>query len=162
MFLKQVYQYNKWLFGAMCAFILAQLLVFYKGGMVFSPLFNYGMYAMKMKIDSAYPITYFPNLPGNKYSSQQWDKIYVTSQSFSQLAWNEQLYNHDIKRLYEKLHLPTPDKKHYTITLSETDYWNWYKNYLQATVKNDGIYSILPPRKAVFFWNGQSLTPQKN
>ena len=146
----------------MCAFIMGQLLVFYKGGMVFSPFYNYGMYAQKMKVDSAYSVTYFPDMPGNRYSPQAWDKIYVTLTSFSQLKWNAQLYDHDIKRLYEKLHLPIPNEKHFISNLSEADYWNWYNSYLKTIRKNSVDDKNSSPVTITYFWNGNALTPINN
>ena len=50
MFLKKLYRYNKLLFGGFIFFAVVQLFCFYKGGMVFSPWYNFGMYSEVVKV----------------------------------------------------------------------------------------------------------------
>ena len=88
MFLKQVYHYNKWLFTGMLIFIIMQILVFYKGGMVFSPWYNYGMYSERMTIKPVYEITTINGLKGSDYSPIDWDKINIPVQNFFGLNKN--------------------------------------------------------------------------
>ena len=56
MFLQQVYKYSKWFFLFMIIFIISQLYVGYKHGMVVSPFYNYGMYSEVFKIKDSYEI----------------------------------------------------------------------------------------------------------
>ena len=56
MFLEKVYRYNKALFAGMLFFIVMQLFVFYKHGMVFSPWYNYGMYSEVIKPQKEYAV----------------------------------------------------------------------------------------------------------
>ena len=128
MFLKKVYRYSKPLGVGMLFFVLVQLFCFYKGGMVFSPWYNYGMYSERIMIKPYYIVDQFPAISGNDFSPQKWDKVFVTLQGFRNLFKNDLLYENEIKRLFEKAHLPIPDKSKYTSRVSSASLITWFLN----------------------------------
>jgi hypothetical protein len=120
MFLKKVYRYNKWMFGGMLFFILMQLFVFYKAGMVFSPWYNYGMYSEVIKPLEKYELykVYADGelMAGDQYSPQQWDNVHYTLLQADATLCNQNFYEKEISRLFNKFHLPVPAKHFYVNT----------------------------------------------
>ncbi len=89
----------------MVAFIAGQLFVAYNHGMVFSPFYNYWMYASRFtKSDSLSVVEIYAEgkpLRGGDYKQQDWDKILLTYQYISHPEANQQLYG-EISRLTRK------------------------------------------------------------
>ena len=56
MFLKKLYQHNKFWFVVIILFIAGQLFINYKRGVVFSPFYHYGMYSSAIKPATQYNI----------------------------------------------------------------------------------------------------------
>ena len=144
MFISKVYRHSKWMFGGMLFFVVMQLLCFYKGGMVVSPWYNYGMFSHQIKIDSVYTVCKAGNLQGHQFTPQGWDKIHYTKAQYDALPANDTLYEKEVKRLFAKLLLPVPAKKYF---VPDTN----------TIPKPPGAnYSC-----AQYTWNGQILSPAK-
>ena len=81
--------------------------------MVFSPWYNYGMYSEVIKPQNQYTITkvYADDklLTGNQFTPQQWDRIHFNLQLAAAAKCNAHFYSTQVKRIYQKFHLPTPD-----------------------------------------------------
>lgn len=145
MFLKKVYRHNKWLAVGMLFFVVMQLFVTYKRGMVLSPWYNYGMYSKRMTIQPMYQVNIIPGQKGGDHSPQAWDKLHYTLQQFRLLDRNDSLYEQEITRLFRKAHLPIPDKQHFISDSSIADRWFYdHRTYMGLRVMN-------------LRWNGHSL-----
>jgi hypothetical protein len=110
MFLKQLYQHNKFIAILVMAFFAVQIFINYKQGAVASPFYHYGMYSATMKIDSAYDIRLVYSkgqiLRGQDISIRHWDKLHNTIEK----STNEQATNDSIlltvNKFFNKLHWP--------------------------------------------------------
>jgi hypothetical protein len=158
MFLKKVYRYNKWLCGGMLFFIVMQLFVFYRSGMVFSPWFNYGMYSAVIKPekeDEAYKV-YAGNelLAGIDFTPQQWDRIHFTLLQADAASCNENFYDQQISRLFRKFHLVAPGKNKYINTLySAAEIKEQYPARLANALGKQNIQAVA----LRYIWDGNSL-----
>ncbi|TAD84797.1 MAG: hypothetical protein EAY75_12395 [Bacteroidetes bacterium] len=159
MFLKQVYRYNKWLFAAFVAFGVAQLLVFSKPGIVFSPFYNYGMYSGVIHIKPVYSVTHFEGLKAHEYSPQEWDKIFVTLERYEALPQNDSIYINHIARLYRKIGLSAPNIQHFSLAVPPHVFEAWYSTYVKKTVSNGALKSSLARQTKQYRWTGQKLEP---
>ncbi len=154
-FIKKVYRYSKPLGIGMLFFVTVQLFCFYKGGMVFSPWYNYGMYSERINVKLSYEALKLDGISGNNYSPQAWDKIHYTAQQFWQIKKNDTLYETEIKRLFAKTHLFIPVKSKYTFKVDSLTTSKWILKYLTsidskfAKVKGSADFHYL--------FNGDSL-----
>lgn len=158
MFLKKAYRYNKWLCGGMLFFIAMQLFCFYKGGMVFSPWYNYGMYSEVIKPLPEYALykVYADGelMAGDQYSPQQWDNIHYKLVQADATACNRNFYEKEISRLYKKFHLPLPDTSLYINTHRKpVAIRQLYPNRLAHSFSKHYI-EVFP---ALYKWNGERL-----
>jgi len=141
MYLKKLYHTNKWWFAAVLLFIAMQLFLNAKQGVVFSPVYHYGMYSGVMSPEKEYQVAEI-TVNGKKLRTQdftpaQWDKISYTVQLFhDQQAWNSLQWNNDIKRL-----MHVQDSSKYLNNISTADFNTWYKNYLQ-TILHEKVDSV--------------------
>jgi len=135
MFLKSVFNHSKLLFLLMIIFIAGQLFINYKRGVVFSPLFHYGMYSEVMHVKPTYQVWEVQvngqKLSAEDFSIQQWDKIILPLQYYQGINSSNQLYHRDVKRLLQKLHLFTTEEN-FLSNCSYPDFEQWYKRYLQS------------------------------
>ena len=162
MYLTKLYRYNKWLFAAILFFVIMQLLVTYKRGMVISPWYNYGMYSEKIYPQKVYEVNNSLTGPAWLYllSPQRDDEINVTLDNYRHLAKNDSLYENEITRLFAKVHLPVPSKKYCESRISETMFRNWFARYSglpDSTVAVD-MEGISYPQRAN--WDGKELKLQ--
>jgi|GEM_PF-3661941 len=163
MFLKKVYRYNKLLFGGMLFFILMQLFVFYKGGMVFSPWYNYGMFSEKIKPQKRYDWynVIAPSPTRRILSPQKDDKIFVTLDKFVKLPMNDSLYNHDVGRLFEQAMLSKPSAHHYIYHLDVAAIKTLFAKYSNKAWPNniDSVdhYTYLRIAPTSVIWNNEAL-----
>jgi hypothetical protein len=143
MFLKQVWRHNKPLCLFFTVFIFCQLLVNYKGGMVFSPFYHFGMYSGKQYIIPVYnvPEAYKNGkiIEGKNYTTQQWDKIFVTYNYFTYADSNTNFNITEAERLGKKLGFSFNA--------------NRFKNS-KVLFKLPGIDSV---RTKNYNWNGKTL-----
>ncbi|MEO7310450.1 MAG: hypothetical protein ABIX01_08640 [Chitinophagaceae bacterium] len=164
-FLKKVYRYNKALAIGMLFFVLVQLFCFYKGGMVFSPWYNYGMYSEVIKIEPHYEVYHGGYMPVflRQLSPQREDKMYHTIHQFKSLAMNDSLFENEIMRIFRKLHLPDPKPENFKSSISKTDFRIWYQRY-QLNWSRSALDLNKPEdvdNPAPAYWNGNELfTPR--
>ncbi len=134
MYLKQLLHHNKFWFAVIALFIVAQLLINFKRGIVFSPFFHYGMYSEVMKPKESYPvfevIVNEEALQAKDFSPQQWDKIQQPLIYFNKhKQWNEQMLA-EANRLFH-----ISDSSKFTNTLPKRSFYTWYQNYLSLVLK---------------------------
>ena len=134
MFLKEVYRHSKWMFAGMLFFILLQLVINYKKGMVFSPFYHYGMYSMVQPPRHHYYINTVTvngdTLKGSQFSPQQWDKIYFTLQQVLLSRCDSSFYNEQVLRLYKKAGLPVPHPSFFINKNTPEELLNRYEIWL--------------------------------
>ncbi len=153
LFIKKVYRYSKPLGIGMLFFVVVQLFCFYKGGMVFSPWYNYGMYSSVIKIEPVYEVNTVSDLQGSSYSPQRWDKIHYTLQQQQALNKNDSLYETEVKRIFSKLHLLVTGKGKFISPITEND--NWFKKYVLGALS---IWKMMwKVTSNNYNWNGEIL-----
>ncbi len=147
------------MFGGMLFFVCIQLFCFYKGGMVFTPFYNYGMYSEVMDVKPEYEINGVGHVKGNDFSPQSWDKIYYTLGQYQSLDKNDSLYANEVIRLFAKAHLLQPATANFIRPLSPADFNAWYAACLkQAGIQSDS-YNWKP---SIYSWNGYALMFSKH
>lgn len=113
MFLKDVYRHSRWMFAGMLFFAGAQLIINLKKGMVFSPFYHYGMYSEVALPKHVYPVTIITingdTLRGKDFTPVQWDKFHYLLQQVIASKCDSLFFSHQVKRLYHKAGLNTPD-----------------------------------------------------
>lgn len=146
------------MFSGIVFFIVIQLLCFYKKGMVFSPWYNYGMYSEVIQPQSNYTVTkvYADGklLQGNQFSAQHWDKIQFNLQQAAAAKCNEHFYETQIKRLYQKFHLPAPGAAHFINTKYSPE--QILANYHQHLAQWLGC-SAVKSSQFVYNWDGNEF-----
>ena len=153
LFIKKVYRYSKPLCIGMLFFVAVQLFCFYKGGMVFSPWYNYGMYSSVIKIEPVYKVNTVSQLQGSSYSPQQWDKIHYTLQQLQSLNKNDSLYENEVLRILSKSHVLVAGKDKFISPISDEN--NWFKNYVFSTISTYKMVWKVASGK--YYWNGEIL-----
>lgn len=145
MFLKQLYHHNKFWFAVILLFILGQLFINFKRGMVFSPFYHYGMYSEVMKPKDNYPVfeVYADEelLKAKDFNPQQWDKIIQPVLYYSKhRQWNLDMYN--------ELHRITgiSDSAKYVSNVQKKDFFDWYRKYLSHMTGKE-IRSLIVQQK---------------
>jgi hypothetical protein len=109
MFLKKVFKERKWIFFLMVCFIIGQILISYKRGMLFSPFINLWMYNSEYKKDTQKVILFFSGkdtLQSIDYSSTQWDKIILSFEAINNIDKQTQFYYTQILPISSKLGIP--------------------------------------------------------
>lgn len=161
MFLRKVYYHSKTLFLLMLAFIAAQLFVVYNHGMVFSPFYNYWMYASRFTKSDSLPVTLvYSNgklLKGSDYRQEDWDKIHQTYLYISHPEANQKLYS-EIKRLTRKAGHEFAPKPFLmpAITGGSDSLFHLWKDYT-GRISGMKIDSVV---EAIYRWDGQKLVPR--
>jgi hypothetical protein len=153
MYLLRLYRYNKWLCVAILLFVIMQLLVTYKRGMVISPWYQYGMYSEKIYPKQVYTVN-------NRLSGPEWifllspqsdDQINVPLDNYRHVSQNDSLYQKEISRLFPAFHLPVPKATCYQSPLSKEKFIAWYRN--QVLQPSPDSLSILQ----TVIWDGKEL-----
>jgi hypothetical protein len=130
-YLKRLYiQHKGWFLFVVC-FIIAQLFIIYKWGVVCSPFYNYGMYSEVMKPAEKYKLINVEvngkALQAKDFTPQYWDKIMLPlSLNNEQQQWNSYVYKHVVQ-----VYLHANDSSPYVNNYSSVQFQQWYKNYLQ-------------------------------
>jgi len=150
MYLRKLYQQHKGWFVFIVMFIVSQLFINYKRGVVFSPFYHYGMYSSIMRPQPTYDVTEIEVngkiLQTKDFSPQQWDKIMLpVSMNDSQQRWNSSLYNTLIQRLAH-----AKDSSAYVNNYSAAQFQQWYSSYLE-TILGIKINSVNISHKTVQF-----------
>ena len=103
-------------------------------------------------IDSVYPVNIVGNLKGSNFSPQRWDKIHYTLQQYQMLAKNDSLYEKEIRRIYQNMHLPFAKKDNYiSITVAN----DWYQQLILKTLSTKEVYQKI--HSSVYRWDGEGL-----
>jgi hypothetical protein len=141
MYLKELYHHHKFWFLITVLFIIGQLFINYKRGVVFSPLYHYGMFSEVINPQRNYTVTEIfvdeKLLRTKDFSPYQWDKIALPVNMFyTQQQWNSTIWQRDIHRL-----LRITDSSKYLNNITEASFKEWYKNYLQ-TILHQTISTI--------------------
>jgi hypothetical protein len=139
MFLTKVYKHSKVLFIAMILFIVLQLFINFKRGVVMSPFYHFGMYSEVMPVKPTYPVMEVfvdgKMLQGKNFSQQQWDKILLPPLYFINLqSKSNALYHQDIERLLAKIEIQ-PNQQFFIASCDYNRFMSWYKPYLQKIIK---------------------------
>jgi hypothetical protein len=157
MFLTRVFRFNKLLFLLMAAFIAAQLFVAYNHGMVFSPFYNYWMYASRFtKSDSLKVVLVYANgcpLKGSDYKEEDWDKIHLTYQYISHPEANDRLYR-EIRRLTTKAGFEMGPRPFYMPAISKDSLFHLWKEHA-GMVSGQKIDSV---ETSIYYWDGIKLS----
>ena len=145
MFISQVYKHSKWLCAAMILFVLLQLFINVKRGIVATPFLHYGMYSHSIKIERRYEVLEVKVndklLKGSDFTPQQWDRILLPLNFYIHLHVSNSLYENEVERLLGKFHISTQDQDF----LQQCDFDSfekWYNKYLK-NVRNQPIHSCL-------------------
>jgi hypothetical protein len=139
MFLRQVYKHNRIIFVLMILFIIAQLFINFKRGMVVSPLYHYGMYSEVIDVKNTYNVFEVEvngqRLPAKDFSPQQWDKVIVPLTYYTSInTKSNALYHTDIKRLTTGLFITTNEEQ-FIQRCSYDEFIQWYRSYLESVLR---------------------------
>jgi hypothetical protein len=132
MFLSKLYRQHKGWFVFVVLFIIGQLFINYKHGIVFSPFYHYGMYSAVMMPSEKYEVTEIDvngkPLQTKDFTPQAWDKIMLPlSMNNTQQQWNSSLYNELVKSF-----LHTKDSSAYVNSYTSAEFKDWYETYLTS------------------------------
>jgi hypothetical protein len=142
MYLKTLFNQNKFWFVVVIAFIACQLFINFRHGMVFSPFYHYGMYSDVMKPQQGYPVFGLvvdgEELKAKDFSPQRWDKIvqplvYYTKHQ----QWNAGIFS-EVHRLTR-----ISDTAKYFNKLTKNDFTFWYKQYLSAMLGKEVMNVVI-------------------
>jgi hypothetical protein len=136
MYLKTLFHQSKFWFAVVVVFILCQLFINLKKGMVFSPFYHYGMYSEVMKPQASYPIFGVvvdgEELKTKEFTPQQWDKIIQPLVYYSKhQSWNAEMFDH-ARRI-----TGVSSYSYYNNRLTKNDFLAWYRLYLSELLDKD-------------------------
>lgn len=164
MFLKKVYRHSKLMFAGMLFFVLLQVGINVKRGMVFSPFFHFGMYAAPQKPASTYVInTVMVNgdtLRGTNFTPQGWDKIQYNLFRTWQSRCDTAFFRDQISRLYKKARLPAPNRNAFINTMPFEDRMQWYKVHVAAVTGHPNWEVIISRDR--YHYRAGTFTPIQN
>lgn len=138
MYLRQLHTHHRLLSAFAIIFICGQLFVILIWGIVITPFYNYGMYSEVIEIKKNYEVFEVEvngkRLRGEDFSPQEWDKIILPVQFYAAINKSNELYNTEIKRLLDKMHISVNDQN-FLLSCQYQQFENWYKDYLQSITK---------------------------
>ena len=121
--------------------------------MAVSPFFNYGMYSEVIKVNEKYlvfeVIQNGKRLRGQDFTPEEWDKILLPLQYFSGISKSNELYEKDIQRLLNKVHLPST-RDQFLETCNYQEFENWYKEYLTQITNENTVTIAINTRTYLF------------
>ena len=141
LFLKKLYNHNKLLFLGFVLFIIIQLFLNFKQGLVAAPFMHFGMYSGASKIHSELSVTeIFINgekLSAADFSATQWDKIQMPLELYcAQNKNGKSFYHQNIKRLLGVLKIPSTEAIFYE-QIPTADFLDRYKERLTSITRED-------------------------
>ena len=141
LFLQKLYNHNKLLFLGFVLFIIVQLFLNFKQGMVATPFMHFGMYSGPFKVQPEISVTEIivngEKLSAEDFSATQWDKIVLPIELYcSQHKRGKTFYHEDIKRLLARFHIPSNEKSFY-LELSNADFLSAYQKVLSSIIGRD-------------------------
>ena len=115
----------------MVLFIIGQVLINLKRGMVFSPFYHYGMYSEVMKPQPGYTVFEIEvdgqPLRTADFSAQQWDQVMVPVAWYGKhREWNEHHFA-ELKRI-----TGISDSTRYVNQVTKRGFYGWYQGYLSG------------------------------
>jgi hypothetical protein len=133
MYLKHLYRYNKAYFFLVVLFMMCQLFINFKRGLVVSPFYHFGMYSHVMKPAVKYEafevVINGARLQGKNFTPWQWDKINQPLAYFYSVPANNAFFKNEVQRLTAKAGVLL-DSSHFILTCSYPRFIDWYKDYL--------------------------------
>ncbi|MFN5475191.1 MAG: hypothetical protein ACK57D_14495 [Sphingobacteriales bacterium] len=136
MYLRKAWHYNKLFFTLVVLFIIGQAFVTYNRGMVFSPFFNYSMYATKFpRVDSIGVIEMYSEgklLSPTEVSPRSWDKLTMAYSYSADLQKNEWFVS-EIIRLTSGVGLQWPTDPYLNKLSDEALDNKWRAMFLKIT-----------------------------
>jgi hypothetical protein len=136
MYLRKAWHYNKLFFSLVVLFIIAQAFVTYNRGMVFSPFYNYSMYATKFqRVDSISVIEMYSEgklLSPTEFSPRNWDKLTMAHSYSADLQRNEWVVS-EIGRLTRGIGIQWPTDPYLNKLSDEVLDHKWRAMFLQIT-----------------------------
>ncbi len=161
MFLKRLYQQNKFLFTVVIAFLSTYVFLNLKWGMIATPVQQYGMFSGKHDISDSLPV-YFVKANGNlvnnaELSVIQRDFVQAYPEYYqSQYSQNAGVYN----SLKKYLFFAADEQKHNYKFFNKTNddiFSNWFRKRM-SEIMNQRVNS-LELYKRYFYWNGEQMLP---
>ena len=162
MFVKQLYQFNKWLFGCFVLFIMAMIFINYKWGMTATPIQQYGMYSAKMAVnDTLKSYQVYVNqkkIDPTTYGLVDRDMMQIPVADFEkQQAVNEQAFA-TMKGIFNKIGMGGLMKKENFInTTTAEQFTNWYKKQLEK--RSGHQVDDLSIFEQQYIWNSSNVVP---
>ncbi len=156
MYLKRLYKESKWWFAIALCFVTVQLVMDAKEGAAISPVFHYVMYSYPQMPQKKYAVLEVKVngklLQTKDFSPYYWDKIAGTPALFySQKIVNPRIWNNDVKRL-----LHAKDSSKFYNHLTDEQYNDWYKLYLQNCLNRKiDSFSVIT---TLYKFNGSTFT----
>ncbi len=100
-------------------FIVLQLFLNFKQGLVATPFMHFGMYSGPFKVQPEISVTEIivdgEKLSAADFSATQWDKIILPVELYcSQNKRGKTFYHEDIKRLLARFYIPSNESTFYT------------------------------------------------
>ena len=122
-------------------FIVVQLFLNFKQGMVATPFMHFGMYSGPFKVQPEISVTEVivdgEKLSAADFSATQWDKIILPIELYcSQHKRGKTFYREDIKRLLARFNIPSSESSFYN-ELSNADFLSAYKKVLSSVIDRD-------------------------
>lgn len=122
----------------MVVFVLLQLYINYKHGMVISPFYHYGMYSEPMPVEPAYQSYLITvngqTLQGKNFTAQQWDKIYQPIIYYHNIDSSNRLYTQQVMRIMDKVNTKVkPDR--FLQSVAAGRFCQWYTKYLESVLQ---------------------------
>ena len=141
LFLQKLYNHNKLLFLGFVLFIIVQLFLNFKQGMVATPFMHFGMYSGPFKVQPEISVTEIivngEKLSAEDFSATQWDKIVLPIELYcSQHKRGKTFYHEDIKRLLARFYIPSNEESFY-LELSNADFLSAYQKVLSSIIGRD-------------------------
>jgi len=133
MYLKTLCPHNEYWFAVVVVFIICQLFINLKKGVVFSPFYHYGMYSEVMQPQQSYPVFGVmvdgEALKTKDFTPQQWDKIIQPIVYYSKhKSWNAEMFS-QVKSL-----TGISSYRYYNNQLTKNDFTFWYQQYLSGVL----------------------------
>jgi|GEM_PF-1508945 len=138
MYFKQLIRYKPRYFLLVVLFVLVQIFINLKRGMVLTPFFHYGMYSQQMPPQKSYEVLEVwvdrKKLRGQDFLPWQWDKIMQPLVYFKNISANNLLYYSNVKRISAAVFLPA-DSTDFIINCQYPLFEQWYSRYLSTILK---------------------------
>ena len=122
-------------------FIVVQLFLNFKQGMVATPFMHFGMYSGPFKVQPEISVTEVivdgEKLSAADFSATQWDKIILPIELYcSQHKRGKTFYQEDIKRLLARFYISSNETFFYS-ELSNADFLSAYHKVLSSIIGRD-------------------------